>query len=186
MDLEGLVVEDLLENTKSDKKRVKGKAKGNRTELSLCKLLTKHFGVDFTRSVGSGNRWSQANLSETAKQVFSGDICVPDGFKWVIECKGGYESDMHLENILNGDEGMSRLDEFIQQVTKDADYCGRKPIILWKRNRKPWIAMYREFDLNEVSFDKFMVYGEWRIVNFETLLNGTIREAWYEKTNSSN
>lgn len=186
MENDDLEIEDLLKNNVK-KKKVNGKAKGNRVELNLCKFLTKHFGEEFSRAPGSGARTSQvALLPEHAKKTLTGDICVPDGFKWVIECKGGYEDDMHLENILNGDDGMSRLDEFIQQVTKDADYCGRKPIILWKRNRKPWIAMYREFDLNEVSFDKFMAYGEWRIVNFEKLLNGTIKEAWYEKTNSSN
>ena len=64
-------------------------------------MLTDFFGCSFTRSIGSGNRWGQVVLSEQAKQVFSGDICVPEGFKWVIECKGGYEDDMHLIIMIN-------------------------------------------------------------------------------------
>ena len=181
-------IDDILENGKK-KKKVNGKSKGNRTELILCKMLTKHFGKEFSRAPGSGARTSQvAFLPEHAKKTLTGDICVPEGFQWVIECKGGYESDMHLENILNGDEGLSRLDEFIEQVLKDSEYCGRKPIILWKRNRKPWIAMYREFDLPSVCLNNWMCYkSEWRIVNFEDMLQNTTKGTWFdEKKNSSN
>ena len=179
-------IEDILDNGENKKKKVNGKSKGNRTELILCKMLTKHFGQEFSRSPGSGARTSQvAFLPEHAKKTLTGDICVVEGFKWVIECKGGYEADMHLENILNGDEGLSRLDEFIEQVTKDAEYCGRKPLILWKRNRKPWIAMYKSFDLPKSNLKKFyenyIQYGDWMIVNFEQLLNETNKEIWFDE-----
>ena len=190
-----LIIEDFFEDTGSEKKKkkkkkVNGKAKGNRTELNLCKFLTKHFGEEFSRALGSGARTSQvSNLPEHAKRTLTGDICVPDGFKWGIECKGGYEDDMHLENICDGN--LSRLDEFIEQVQKDADYCNRKPIILWKRNRKPWIAMYKECHIpkNAVEdfFDNYIQYGDWLIVNLEDLLNKTKKEIWFEqKENSSN
>ena len=186
MENDDLEIEDLLKNNVK-KKKVNGKAKGNRVELNLCKFLTKHFGEEFSLAPGSGARTSQvALLPEHAKKTLTGDICVPEGFKWVIECKGGYEDDMHLENILNGDEGMSRLDEFIQQVMKDADYCGRKPIILWKRNRKPWIAMIKSEEVLLHGFKNYIVYGDWRLLNFEQLLNSTDREFWYEKKNSGN
>lgn len=197
MDDQDLQIENLLENNVK-KKKVDGKAKGNRVELNLCKFLTKHFGEEFSRAPGSGARTSQvAYLPEHAKKTLTGDICVPEGFRWVIECKGGYEDDMHLENILNGDEGLTRLDEFIEQVTKDAHYCGRKPIILWKRNRKSWIAMIKIEDSHfkkldesyqihykqDGSFhmtDNFSLYKGWLILNFEQLLNCTEKEFWYE------
>ena len=180
-DFEGLLIEDISAEPDVKKKKVNGKNKGNRTELNLCKLLTKYFGKDFVRSVGSGNRWSQANLSETAKQVYSGDICVPEEFKWVIECKGGYEDDMHLENILNGDDGLSRLDEFIEQVSKDAEYCKRKPIILWKRNRKPWIAMIKSDECDHSVWECYIKYRDWSILNFGQLLNHTDKEFWFDE-----
>lgn len=180
-DFEGLIVEGISLEADIKKQKVNGKDKGNRTELNLCKLLTKHFGEDFVRSVGSGNRWSQANLSETAKQVYSGDICVPEGFKWVIECKGGYEDDMHLENVCDG--SMSRLDEFMSQVTKDAEYCGRKPIILWKRNRKPWIAMIKGEDAPVMTHwsKGYIVYQGWLISSFNELLEETKKEFWFDE-----
>ncbi len=78
---DGLEIEDLLENNKEKKKKVNGKQKGNRTELHLCKLLTKHFGDEFSRALGSGARTSQvAHLPEHAKKTLTGDICVPEGF----------------------------------------------------------------------------------------------------------
>jgi hypothetical protein len=189
MDDQDLQIENLLENNvKKEKKKVNGKAKGNRVELNLCKLLTAHFGEEFSRALGSGARTSQvAYLPEHAKKTLTGDICVPDGFKWVIECKGGYESDMHLENILNGDDGLSRLDEFIEQVTKDADYCDRRPIILWKRNRKPWIAMIKSNEYDHSTWECSIKYRDWSILNFDQLLNHTDKEFWFdETTNSSN
>ena len=177
-----LQVEDILEHH-TKKKRVNGKSKGNRTELHLCKMLTKHFGDEFSRALGSGARTSQvAYLPEHAKKTLTGDICVPENFKWVIECKGGYEDDMHLENILNGDEGLSRLDEFIEQVSKDAEYCGRKPIILWKRNRKPWIAMIKTTEHDTSAWECVIKYRDWNILNFEQLLNHTTKEFWFDGT----
>ena len=170
---------DLLTDNQPVKKKVQGKAKGNRTELSLCKLLTKHFGEDFTRSLGSGNRWAQVSLSKSAKQAYTGDICVPEGFSWVIECKGGYEKDINLTNVCDGN--IARLDEFIEQVTRDAEYCDRKPIILWKRNRKPWLAIYREKDLPHHWFIRQIWYGDWRIVSFDALLRSTTRKIWFDE-----
>lgn len=202
MDDDGLVldIEELLEDKPKKKKKVNGKQKGNRTELNLCKMLTEHFDQEFSRALGSGARTSQVNyLPEHAKKTLTGDICVPEGFKWVIECKGGYEDDMNLTNVCDGN--ISRLDEFIEQVTKDSEYCGRKPIILWKRNRKPWLAMIRIADSPfqdrdngswEVlvsryypsmtpTLSNFIVYKSWLILSFEELLKRTEKEFWFDE-----
>jgi len=108
-----LMIENILDKP-AIKKKVDGKAKGDRTELHLCKLLSKHFGEEFSKAPGSGSRWSQvAYLPEHAKKTLSGDVCVPEEFLWVIESKGGYEDDIDLNNICDGK--ISRLDEFIEQ-----------------------------------------------------------------------
>ena len=183
MDDQDLQIENLLENNVK-KKKVDGKAKGNRTELNLCKYLGKHFGDEFSKAPGSGARTSQvAYLPEHAKKTLTGDLCVPEGFKWVVECKGGYEDDVNLTNVC---EGIACLDGFIEQVTKDSKYCGRKPIILWKRNRKPWLAMIKfgdappEFPPEFYSIESFVAYKGWVILHLDTLLKKTEREFWYE------
>ena len=188
MDEKDLQIENILENhEKPKKKRVQGKAKGNRTELNLCKVLTEHFGQEFSRALGSGARTSQVGyLPDHAKKTLTGDICVPEGFKWVIECKGGYEDDMNLTNILDGN-GLSRLDEFIEQVSKDAEYCSRKPIILWKRNRKPWLAILKVSDYPTLLPATVIMYEGWLVTNLEYLLSITKKEFWFDETeNSSN
>ena len=90
-DFEDFVTDEDLLNKKK-KKKVNGKKKGNRTELELTKILNKRFGTGFSRSVGSGNRWSQTNhMPKHAQEIFSGDLIAPLGFKFVLESKGGYE-----------------------------------------------------------------------------------------------
>lgn len=89
-DIDDFFTDDLFEETKKRKKRkADGKKKGNRTELELVKVFNHRFGGGFSRSVGSGNRWGQvAYLPKHARDIFSGDLIVPKGFKWALESKG--------------------------------------------------------------------------------------------------
>ena len=48
------------------------------------------------------------------------------------EGKGGYQ-DIDLHSVFVG--GNSELDGFLDQVMKDADRCGGKPMLCWKRDR---------------------------------------------------
>lgn len=184
MDDKDLDIEDILDNHVKKTKKVDGKSKGDRTERNLCKFLGKHFGEEFSKAPGSGARTSQvAFLPEHAKKTLTGDICVPEGFKWVIECKGGYEKEVNLTNVF---EGIAQLDEFIEQVTKDSEYCGRKPIILWKRNRKPWLAMVRPADIHTSDgFNEWpsnrVHYNNWIVMDFQHLLDNTEREFWFDE-----
>lgn len=183
MNDDDLIIDNIIDNKKT-KKKVDGKAKGDRTELHLCKLLGEHFGQEFSRALGSGSRWSQvSNLPEHAKKTLSGDICVPEGFKWVIECKGGYEDDMELATALEGD-GLTQLDKFIDQVSRDADYTKRMPIICWKRNRKPWLACVRLADLSGLAFERSfayrLYYREWFMISLDELLKKTEKSFWFE------
>jgi hypothetical protein len=182
MDDKDLQIENILANKKG-KDKVDGKAKGDRTELNLCKLLTKHFGSEFTKAPGSGAFATiRESLPEHAKKTLTGDICGPEKFKWVIESKGGYEDDIDLNNVCDG-KGIARIDEFIVQSSRDAEYCGRKPIICWKRNRKPWLAMIRETEMDAELKAKFpyrIHYREWVVVTLEELLEKTEKNYWFD------
>lgn len=149
------------------KKKVNGKKKGNRTELDLTKLLTARFNQPFSRTVGSGSRWAQANLPQHAKEVFSGDIVVPKNFRFAIESKGGYDS-IDLGSVFLS--GNKELDSFMEQAIDDAKRCGRKPMLCWKRTRKPWMAFLLTEDLGQNDFKYTIVYGKWTGVALEHLL----------------
>jgi hypothetical protein len=166
-DYDDFINEDIL---KPKKKKINGKKKGNRVELILTKVLAKRFGEAFSRSVGSGNRWSQAVLPKHASDVFSGDLIVPKGFKFVIESKGGYDN-IDINNIIIHGRGNAELDSFLEQVTSDAKRCNRKPMVCWKKTRKPWLAILMTEDLGENNFKYKIIYGKWTILSLEHLLS---------------
>lgn len=168
---------------KERKKKVDGKGKGDRGELMLGKFLGKHFGHEFSRGVGSGNRWSHVKeMPQHAKDTFLGDICTPDGFAWVIECKNGYDDDIDLNNAFHP---IAELDKWITKALRDSELSGRKPIICWKRKWKPWIAILRQIDYDDwsdnvlIDFDYYMSYRDWMIVELQVLLDKTPEGYWY-------
>lgn len=165
-DFDDFVQDDII--NKKRQKKVDGKKKGNRTELELTKLLNARFGDGFSRSVGSGNRWGQVNhLPKHAREVFSGDLIVPKGFKFVLESKGGYDG-IDLNSIFI--RGNSELDGFLDQVTKDSKRCGRKPMLCWKKTRKPWLVFVHSKELAGRQFKYRLQYGKWSVVALEQLL----------------
>ena len=165
---EDFFVDDVLSDMKNKKKKVDGKRKGNRTERNVVKVLNDRFGTGFSRSIGSGNRWSQtSHLPKHAQDVFSGDLVCPQNFSFCIESKGGYD-DIDVHGFFN--EGNSQIDEFIKQAELDSERCGRKPLLIWKKNRKPYLAFIKESDLPHKKFNYYMNYKNYIIVNLEELM----------------
>lgn len=150
------------------KKKLNSGGKGKRREREVAKILNERFGGGFSRSIGSGNRWSQvANLPKHAQDTFSGDLVTPENFAFTIESKGGYD-DVDLVSVFDG--GHAQIDEFLEQAQFDANRCGRKPLVVWKKSRKPLIAIIRTADLPRLNWHYMLVYRNWTVVNFEELL----------------
>lgn len=167
-EVEVFLSDDLIEERKKKKRKAAGKRKGDRAELELVKVFNQRFGGGFSRSVGSGNRWGQvSHLPKHAQEVFSGDLIVPQGFRWALESKGGY-GDLDLNSVFVG--GSKELDGFLDQVTKDAERCRRKPMLCWKRDRKPWLAFVPTKELEGHSFTFRLFYREWSGVALDELL----------------
>jgi len=175
-----LQIDDIIAN-KVDvkKKKVDGKKKGNRVELELTKILTARFNKPFSRTVSSGARWFQAELSQNAREIFSGDLVVPEGFKFVIECKGGYD-DIDMSSVFV--KGNSELDKFLNQVTDDSVRCGRKPMLCWKKNRKPWLVFLLTEDMPDKIFEYILNYRQWSVVSLDKLLE--IENSFFENQKS--
>jgi hypothetical protein len=151
------LIEDILSNR--NKKKINSKKKGNRTELELAKILTKRFKKGFSRSVGSGNRWSQTSyLPKHAQDVFSSDLVVPLDFKFSLEVKGGYDG-IDLNSIFS--RGNSDLNKFLVQAFRDAKRCNKKPMLAWKRSRKPWLVFILKRDLKDYNFTYSLNYNKW-------------------------
>jgi len=183
--MEDFDVDDVIQDfEKRDrrKKKLNSKDKGNRTELGLVKVLNERFKEllaknpawgSFSRSVGSGNRWGQGqlHLPKHAKDTYTGDLTCPTKFLFVIESKGGY-NDVDLCGAFA--DGDTTIDSFLQQVSDDAARSSRKPLLVWKKDRKPRLAAIRAEDLpvarTEDDYQYFMRYREWVILPLEVLL----------------
>ena len=172
-----LDVDDLFPDPEK-KKKIKSGAKGKGAEREIVKILNERFAKilkehpawgQFSRSVGSGNRWGQkVVLSESAKQIYSGDLTCPECFRFVVESKKGY-NDIDLCSAFSG--SCKGLDDFLTQVSDDAKRTGRKPLLIWKKDRKPALAFLKE-DLKGTNLIKpvCMFYLDWTVIQLENLL----------------
>lgn len=172
---EDIEVENIFDDKKP--KKIKSGKKGKRVELELIKSLNERFSQilssrpgagKFSRSVGSGNRWGQrVHLSKAASDTYSGDIVCPEGFRFVLESKGGY-NDIDLCSAFSGHQ--AELDSFLKQVSDDSERCGRMPLLLWKKDRKPRLAFLKSSDLGDRQFPCMMRYGGWTALLYDDLV----------------
>ena len=148
-------------------KRINSKNKGNRAELELAKILTQRFGLPFARvGVSSGARPKQVKLDGSAKHAFTGDLVVPDGFRFSVEVKA-VNKDVDLL------DSSALLDKFLTQAADDAASIEKIPLLCWKRNRKGWLAVLPErsvFGKTIVFTHYYSVYREWIVCYLDTLL----------------
>lgn len=162
-------IDDILNEHKNRKKRKKSGDKGKRGERNLIEELETRFpGKPFSRTLGSGNRWSQARLTETAKKVFTGDIVTPEEFLFALECKHGY-NDIDLEKAIKrtaSGKGNKLLDTFLEQAEKDGQRVDKMPMMCWKKDYQPWLAFLKSDntpkDLKELP--EVLVYRDWVII----------------------
>jgi hypothetical protein len=179
-----LDIDDIVENL-DKKKKIKSGRKGKSGEREIVNDLNERFADllaknptwgAFSRSVGSGNRWGQnVHLPQHAKDTFTGDLVAPSNFKFVIESKRGY-NDIDLFDCFSGK--CTGLDEFLKQVTDDSVRSGRKPLLIWKKDRKPKLAFVTEKDFDgQPAFrghssvlSTFLFYKEWVGMPLQELL----------------
>lgn len=183
-------IEDLLSNfnKKKEKKKNTSKKKGNRGENELADILKERFDKKFFRVTGSGNRWSQVDLSEETKGVFTGDIVCPSNFRFILECKYGY-SDIELCGIFTS--GHKLIDEWMVKAQRDADFLGKHPIICWRKPHYEWLVLSPTQPKIDWLCEKLktvnkMIYNgpnsvQWTIVPLNAVLSRDIEDAFWFK-----
>jgi uncharacterized protein YggU (UPF0235/DUF167 family) len=157
-------------------KRINSKQKGNRAELELSKILTKRFGMPFARvGVSSGARPKQVKLGREAAETFTGDLILPKGFRFSVECKA-----VNVNVDLLGESAL--FDKFLHQAEADAKSIGKLPLLCWKRNRKAWIAAVpsRAFMFTGAILPTYHSrYRDWLVCNLEALLAVKSPRFWF-------
>lgn len=128
------------------KKSLNSKAKGNRGELELCKILDERFeGHSFKRVPASGamfggyNRKYASGIDEGITTALVGDIIVPPTFKFTIEHKSYQE--ISFWDLFNAS---SDLHSWMKQCEDDADFVNKKPMLIAKFNNRKRIVFVKD------------------------------------------
>lgn len=124
-----------LENLKKPKK-INSRRKGNKFENDIAKLLNKTFDTDdFMRTPGSGAFATTHKLPKHL--IIHGDLITPLKFKFIIECKKGYNN-LNLYDLLNY---TSQLHNFSGQNQKSCKEVGKASLVILKQDRKKELAL---------------------------------------------
>jgi Holliday junction resolvase len=155
----------LIKKHLNKKKRVNSRSKGNTFERKICALLNNKFNTtEFCRSPGSGAFATTHSLPDYLKVY--GDLITPKNFKFIIECKKGYNK-ININSILNNS---SELWEFIKQSERDSKVSGKPALIVYQQDRQPALIIYKkelfyslpntitfEDTINKVSYTKYNI-----------------------------
>jgi len=119
-----------------EKKKINSRTKGSTFERQICKMFNKRFNTsEFCRSPGSGAFATTHSLPEHLK--IYGDIITPEKFKYCIECKKGYNN----QNLYSLYNYSSEVWGFINQCEKDSRKCYKIPMVIFKQDRQPTLAI---------------------------------------------
>ncbi len=176
---EDFFIEDI---TRVKPKKIKSGQKGKVAERQLVNVLNERFRDilkehpdygEFSRTIGSGNRWGQnVVLSKSAKDTYTGDIVSPGdgkghGFKFTIESKSGYNN-IDLCSLFDGH--CKEFDVFLKQVSDDSKRCGRKELLIWKKDRKSRLATIKLEEIDLSKYKIYLIYKDWVILKLDDLL----------------
>lgn len=146
------------------KKRVNSKRKGNKFENDIAKKFNARFNTkDFCRTPGSGAFATTHSLPEHLKVY--GDLITPSNFKFVLECKKGYNKE-NLSSLFNH---KSEIFKFIKQGERDAEFSGREFMVIYQQDRGKVLVITKEdsFPKTESS----VLFSKYKIDVLDDLLN---------------
>jgi hypothetical protein len=124
------------------KKKINSRAKGNRFENKVAKTLNDRFNTkEFCRTPGSGAFATTHSLPEYLKVY--GDLITPEKFKFIIECKKGYDGEQ-VSDLLNPKSSISKM---IAQAHRDSKKSSRKFLLIIGQNRQEPVAITNQTDL---------------------------------------
>jgi Holliday junction resolvase len=156
-----------LNELRKKPKRKNSRTKGNTFERQIAKLLNDRFKTtEFSRSPGSGAFASTHTVPDHLK--IYGDLITPNKFRFCIECKKGYKH-LNLYSLYNHS---SDLWKFIEQSEKDSGKCSRIPLVIFKQDRQPALAIIPQSVAvtEDIKYIEIHNGKHYRVYLFEELL----------------
>jgi hypothetical protein len=163
---------------KKKTKRVNSKTKGNVFQRKIAKTLNERFNTtDFSPTPGSGAFATTHKLPEHL-QIY-GDLITPRTFKYVIECKKGYNK----ENLGSFFNPKSELLSFVEQVKRDSTKANKEWLIIFQQDRKTCLGIVdatkpvvKHYLDTTLSSNYILMGGKYLVLPLEELLQ--INLAW--------
>jgi Holliday junction resolvase len=122
------------------KKKINSRTKGSSFERKIAKIFNNKFNTtEFSRTPGSGAFATTHSLPDHLK--IYGDLITPQNFKYCIECKKGYNK----ENLYSLYNYSSDFWKFIGQCEKDSEKCNKIPMVIFKQDRHPTLAIIPDY-----------------------------------------
>jgi len=159
--------------------KINSKSKGNTGERECVKILNETLGDNkkvFSRVPSSGawgggqNRERRKDMSYEQKLTLVADIMAPTNFNFVLEHK--FYKEASFWDLFNES---SSPNEWIKQVSSDADFVEKKPMLIVKYNRHKRITFIKE------KYDNYIFeWKGWYCYNFEELLKKE-RSFWFSE-----
>ena len=154
-----------------EKKKINSRTKGSTFERQICKMFNKRFNTsEFCRSPGSGAFATTHSLPEHLK--IYGDLITPEKFKYCIECKKGYNN----QNIYSLYNYSSDIWGFINQCEKDSRKCYKIPMVIFKQDRQPTLAIVPKYSTPTIAISYIEIakspenLAQYRVYLFDELL----------------
>ena len=128
--------------------KINSRAKGKNGETELSKILNERFGEGkkvFTPTPQSGawsggqNREIRENMSWEQKITLVADIMSPPSYNYIIEHK--FYKEFNFYDLFNPS---SNLNSWIDQVSGDASFVNKKPMLIVKTNNKQRIVFIKD------------------------------------------
>lgn len=132
-----------------------GKGKGGNYERDTCRALSKWIEADevvFWRSASSGARTTQlAKKGETASNMGGDLVAIGDEGAWLtnyfsIECKS--YADFQFDHFFTAKPSKSNIVGWWEQACSDAKRDGKRPCMIFKKNRSPSYIAFSLEDFN--------------------------------------
>lgn len=147
---------DLSKLKRKKSTRINSKAKGGRFERKVADMFNQRFNTkEFCRTPGSGAFATTHSLPDYM-QIY-GDLITPRDFKFIIECKSGYNKE-GVSSLLNINSNLSKM---IAQALRDSEKCLKRFLLILGQDRQDPIVITNEDPMN-------LIYNEpaWALLNY--------------------
>lgn len=163
--------------------RKNSKQIGNAYERAVAKRFSIVFEGQFKRTpssgalVGGSNRQKADGLRSDAKEILASDVIAPEAFPFSVECKS-YADEPKFHHLIQGES--RTLNKWIEQVDADARFANKRPLIVFKINRKGEYVCF-DRDIPDINLEEvpYIVYRHKIIVSLDNFLGKVLGNSYF-------